>query len=128
MIDPRPVQTTILVMPEDLNPHGTLFGGKLMAEMDKVAAMVAALSCGKKVVTLKVSEILFKQPVHLHDVCTLVGILKEHGTTSMKISVEVSAINPYNPDSYRAIAQASFVMVAVDDEGNPTPIREVEEG
>jgi acyl-CoA hydrolase len=118
-----------LVMPGDMNPHNTLFGGKLMAEMDKAAAIYVMQLSHLTAVTLKVSEILFQVPIRQKDIYTISCETERVGTTSVTVKVNVTRL-PFDfqethpeewlPEEQQA-ATASFIMVTVDRQGNPTP-------
>ena len=58
-----------LIMPDDLNHAKTLFGGRLLQWADEAAVLYAMCQTGSKsLVTLKMSEVLFKNPAHSGDV------------------------------------------------------------
>ena len=114
--------STNLVMPNDLNPHGTLFGGKLMADMDKAAALAVIQHTGMECVTLKVSEILFKVPIYVDDIYTIDCEVEKVGTTSITISVIANVRHPFlDIAKVKEAARASFVMVTISDDGKPLP-------
>ncbi|UCF17051.1 MAG: hypothetical protein JSW59_06230, partial [Phycisphaerales bacterium] len=57
------VETRYLIMPHQANPHGTAFGGVIMAWIDMVAGMAAQRHCGKEVVTAGIDSLAFKEPI-----------------------------------------------------------------
>lgn len=114
-----------LVMPSDLNPAGNLFGGTMMAWMDKISAMLAFRAARGNVVTASVSEINFKSPVKKGDQVQLTALLQRLGTTSMTIHVnaEATTINLSNgTEETRDVASAKFNFVHLDMNGKPAPI------
>lgn len=58
-----------LIMPDDLNPAGSLFGGRLLQWADEAAVLYGMCQVGSKsLVTLKMSEVLFKNPAFNGDI------------------------------------------------------------
>lgn len=113
--------TTKLVMMQDLNPYGNLFGGTLMGWMDQIALMVAVRYTRQHCVTVKFSEINFKAPVRLKDIVELTARITRVGTTSLTIEIEVSKCC-FRCTEPTFVASATAVFVALDDNGNPEPI------
>ncbi|MCU0441526.1 MAG: acyl-CoA thioesterase [Bacteroidia bacterium] len=118
-------QTTLhsfMVFPEDLNYAGTLFGGKVLAEMDRAAAKAArrllyGTPCDGSV-TVSLDKVDFVSPAHLGDFIELTATLKKLGRTSIEIHVYVS-----KEDTTGAIAkicEGTFVFVSLKD-GKPYP-------
>lgn len=79
-----------LVMPCDMNPGKKLFGGKLMAWLDEAGALFVMDKLGtQNVVTKKVSEITFDQPVNCGDYLIFECDIPKYGKTSINVSVIV---------------------------------------
>lgn len=117
--------STKLVMPSDLNPAGNLFGGTMMAWMDKISAMLAYKAARGNVVTASVSEIAFKAPVYKGDQVTLTALLVRLGTSSMTIHVNAEATTidlSKQSEETRDVASAKFNFVHLDMNGRPAPI------
>lgn len=118
-------QTTthsFIVFPEDLNYAGTLFGGKVLAEMDLTAAKAARrilyhTSCNGAV-TASLNKVDFKRPALLGDIIELTATITRLGRTSIDIYVHVSKENQLG--EIETICEASFVFVSVKD-GKPYP-------
>lgn len=107
--------TTQMVLNENLNRHGSLFGGHLMAWMDLAAAIHAGKTMKKNCVTVLVNDIVFKTPAHLGDVIQLECWEVVRGRTSITIGVRVTKSN-LEVDNVD-IATSSFKFVAVDENG-----------
>lgn len=105
------------VFPDDLNYAGSLFGGKLLAEMDIAASNAARrLTYHSKcdgIVTAKVSEVNFMVPAVLGDIVELETSVFEVGRTS--ITVDVRATREDIQGKVSVICEASFVFVALKD-------------
>lgn len=123
------VIATKLVMPEHLNPGGTLFGGQMMAWMDKVAAMCAIRrALGNNVVTAKVEEINFKAPAKSGDQIELNAYVESVGNSSMKIRVKAEVCKPtFIGGRKKEIANSVFHMVQIDHDGRPMKLQNISE-
>ena len=104
-----------LVMPNDLNNIGTLFGGKMISWMD-IAAGKAGFRFlqGTEVaggVTKAIDEVVFSEPVYGGDWVNFEATLVSTGTTSFTIRVSASAESPHGKK--RDVCEAIFTMVAV---------------
>lgn len=113
---------TELVFPEDANVLGTLFGGKAVAMMDEVGAIVAMRACRKAVVTASIDRIDFKEPIRIGEFVEVVARIVKVGRTSLTAQVELWAEEPAT-GKRRLSTTGSFVFVAVDQHGKPTPIQ-----
>lgn len=113
-----------LVKFEDLNQTGRLFGGRLMEWIDEAAAMYAMCQLQtKKIVTLKVSELIFKEPIDNGDILEFFASTKHIGRTSFTVAMEVrkKAIQTDQTPSLALTCDLTFVTV--DQEGHATPNR-----
>lgn len=110
-----------LVKPEDLNPAGTLFGGRVLEWLDEVAALYAMkkLICNR-IVTKKITEVDFLCPGGLGDYLEFFCAVKDVGTTSITITTEVFRKSIQNMTT-KLLVTCTFVFVAVDGAGRSTP-------
>ncbi|MFC4077443.1 acyl-CoA thioesterase [Salinithrix halophila] len=115
---------TAHVLPPDTNHHGTMFGGKVSAYIDEVAAIAAARHCKQAVVTASMDSIDFLIPIKMGDAITVEGVVTWCGRTSMEVFVKVTSENLSS--GKRELATVSFLtMVALDEERKPSPIPQV---
>jgi acyl-CoA thioesterase YciA len=115
--------TREMVLQMDIGLNGFLFGGDMMARMDKASGIFASLlSQNPRFVTLKVSELRFLHPVHAGDLIEFYGRLSHQGRTSLSVALGVKVYNPTS-DARRDVTSGEFVMVAVDEQGHPEEIR-----
>ncbi len=116
----------VTMMPRDTNAHGTIFGGVLLSYIDQAGAIEAARQVNQKLVTVAIKEVVFHHPVQVGDVVSFFGSVKRLGRTSITVGVEVFAtrLMEENPSEVR-VTEAELTFVAIDEEGNPTPIRRV---
>ena len=110
-----------IVFPNDANPHGTMFGGKVMALMDKAAAIAAARFACKSVVTASTEGIVFKRPIRVGDRIQVCAKVVWVGNSSMVVRVDVFSEDPQTYESLHCTT-ARFNFVALDRENNPTRV------
>ena len=115
---------TSLVSPPDTNIHGTMFGGKLMAYIDDVAAIAAMRHARKLAVTASSDSVDFLHPIIEGNSVCLEAFVSYTGRTSMEIFVKVVSENMITGD--RHICAISFLtFVALDENGNPSEVPQV---
>ncbi|WP_019038541.1 acyl-CoA thioesterase [Psychroflexus tropicus] len=106
------------IKPEDLNPNGTLFGGKLLAWIDEEAALYSIIQLeNQKTVTKYMSEIDFKSSASQGDIVEIGIEVIKFGTASLTLKCEVR--NKMTRQSI--IVVDKIVMVSLDENGNPKP-------
>ncbi|MBM7601143.1 acyl-CoA hydrolase [Virgibacillus halotolerans] len=109
------------VLPPDTNAHGTLFGGKLMAHIDDVAAIAAERHARKQVVTASTDSVDFLAPVKEgHSICLESFVTWTHHT-SMEVFVKAVA-EDLQTGSRQVCATAFLTFVAVNDQGKPISV------
>jgi acyl-CoA hydrolase len=109
------------VLPNDTNPHGTIFGGRVMALIDIAATIAASRHCRKPVVTASIDEMVFLAPIKLGHVVLLEAVVTEAFKTSVELEVNVFSENPLTGDRRRT-GTAFTTFVALDDLGRPTRV------
>ena len=116
--------STFICKGKNLGIHGNLFGGDMMANIDEAAATYACMYCdSSRMVTLKVSELLFIQPVKLGELVKIYGRVKKLGNTSITLDILVNKHNPINSVESK-VTSAELVFVQIDTDGNSVPINE----
>ena len=110
-----------LAMPADANAAGDIFGGWVMAQMDLACGIRAAERARGRVVTAAVQEMAFAMPVKIGDTLCVYTEISRVGRTSMTLQVETWA-QRYLTHVMEKVTEATFVMVALDAEGKPTPV------
>lgn len=112
-------QLRVVIYP-DINGFGRLFGGRLLSWIDEVAGATARRHCGHDATTVAIDNLYFKEGAYLNDIIVLIGKVTHVGRTSMEVRVDT-----YREDadgSRHVINRAYFVMVAMGDDGKPTPV------
>jgi len=125
LVSESEVVMTELVLPNDTNPLNNLMGGRLMHWMDIVAAIAAQKHSNRIVVTAAADSISFQHPIALGNVVTLKAQVTRAFNSSMEVFIDVTAEDiPANKKikTHRAF----FTFVAVDQNGRPIEVPEVE--
>ncbi|AKJ32047.1 VdlD [Caldimonas brevitalea] len=112
---------TVLMTPDMANFSGNVHGGTILKLLDQVAYACAARYAGRYVVTLSVDQVMFRQPIHVGELVTFLASINHTGTSSMEVGIKVVAEN-IRQQVVRHANSCFFTMVAVDDEGKPTPV------
>jgi acyl-CoA hydrolase len=106
------------VKPEDLNPNGTLFGGKLLAWIDEELALYTIIQLeNTKIVTKYMSEINFKSSARQGDIIEIGIDVVRFGTTSLTLICEVR--NMMTRETIITIESTTMVNLGID--GKPKP-------
>ncbi|UCF68055.1 MAG: acyl-CoA thioesterase [Acidobacteriota bacterium] len=120
----RVVMTTI-VMPADTNNYGHIFGGRVLAMADKVAAMAAMRHCRLAVVTASIDRVDFIRPIKSGMIIILTGEVNAAFTTSLEVGVRVEAEDPITGHRIEA-CRALITLVAIDRAGHPVRVPKLE--
>ncbi|MET1076965.1 MAG: acyl-CoA thioesterase [Pseudomonas sp.] len=112
---------TVLMTPDMANFSGNVHGGTLLKYLDEVAYACACRYAGRYVVTLSVDQVTFREPIHVGELVTFLASVNYTGTSSMEIGIKVVTEN-IRERSVRHTNSCFFTMVAVDDQGKPTPV------
>jgi acyl-CoA hydrolase len=115
------IDQVIEVFPNDLNSHGTLFGGRLMQIVDMLAAIVAKRHSGKVCVTLGIDSVRFLNPARRGDILICKASVNKTWRTSMEVGVKVFA-QDFRTLDQKHILSAYFTFVAMGDEDRPVEI------
>jgi acyl-CoA thioesterase YciA len=104
------------VKPEDLNPNGTLFGGKLLAWLDEELALYTIIQLeNSRIVTKHMSEINFRSSAKQGDIIEIGIDVVKFGRSSIELICE--ARNMMTRETIITIA--STTMVNLGDDGKP---------
>lgn len=123
---PRPVsysavrEQVYMVFPNDLNSNDTVFGGLIMAQMDRYAAVCADRHAGGVCVTVGVDAVHFIAPARKGDVLVFNAAVNRAWGSSMEVGVKVDAVNAAGGER-RHILSAYLTFVAMEN-GKPRPV------
>ena len=118
--DADPAIRTI-AMPADTNPHGDIFGGWLLCQMDLAGASVAVRRAGGRVVTVAITAMAFHRPVCVGDQVSCYGSVEKIGSTSITIKIESWALRGTGTTPIK-VTEGLFTYVRVGPDGRPQPI------
>jgi acyl-CoA thioesterase YciA len=110
-----------VAMPADTNPHGDIFGGWLLCQMDLAGTVVATRRAGGRVVTIAITGMTFHRPVMVGDEVTCFSSVEKIGNTSITIKTE-SWVRRGVGDGPIKVTEGIFTYVRVGADGKPQPI------
>ncbi|WP_372974977.1 acyl-CoA thioesterase [Muriicola sp.] len=122
--DSRTVMTD-LVLPSETNPLNNLFGGELLARMDRAASITARRHSRRVAVTASVNHVAFNRSVPLGSVVTLEAAISRTFRTSMEVYIDVWMEDRVSGERTKA-NEAIYTFVAVDETGKPTVVPPIE--
>jgi len=108
-----------LILPNESNALGNVFGGRVMHYMDMCAAMSAYKHARLPVVTASVDRLDFKTPAKVGDILILKSAVNFVGKSSMEVGVRIESENPLSGNK-KHTASAYLTFVALDDKRLPT--------
>lgn len=118
---PPETRMTEVVFPQQLNHHGTLFGGEALSMMDRAAFVAATRHCRSEAVTIAVDQVDYVAPVRHGEIVEVLARVVATGRTSM--TVEVSMVSEELLSGERRLCGTGrFVFVAIDGDGSPIPV------
>jgi acyl-CoA hydrolase len=112
---------TDLVLPSETNPLNNLFGGELLARMDRAASIAARRHSRRITVTASVNHVAFNRAIPLGSVVTVEAKVSRAFTSSMEIFLDVWIEDRESGNKTKA-NEAIYTFVAVDETGNPVPV------
>ncbi|NER13204.1 acyl-CoA thioesterase [Leptobacterium flavescens] len=112
---------TDLVLPSETNPLNNLFGGELLARMDRAASIAARRHSRRIVVTASVNHVAFNRAVPLGSVVTIEASVSRAFKSSMEIYLDVWIEDRESRTRSKA-NEAIYTFVAVDDTGRPVVV------
>lgn len=123
---PKPISASRITIsqlmhPEHANLLGNVHGGWIMKLVDEAGALTCMRHAQRKVVTVAIDSMVFRQPIRIGDLIILNAEVAYTGRTSMEATVEVLAENPITGEQTHTNT-AYLVYVALDDEGRPTSV------
>jgi acyl-CoA thioesterase YciA len=116
--------STYICKKGDIGVHDNMFGGTILSIIDDASASYASQTCDtQRVVTLKIDELIFEKPVKVGNILKVYGEVKEFGTTSVTLYIEVRKHNVYT-GLQTVVTHTNIKFVRIDDEGTPLAISE----
>lgn len=112
---------TDLVLPPDANNHGTIFGGRVMAYVDKIASIATMRHSRRPVVTASSDSLDFLEPVTVGEAIRLEAFVTWTHNTSMEVYVKIESENLLTGE-IKLTATSYLTFVALGADGRPTPV------
>ena len=115
----------VLLLPKDTNAYGTIFGGVILSHIDLASAVEARKVARHRYVTKAMREVEFHEPVFLGDIVNFFTETLRVGRTSItvKVTVEAERWGGGRGEGEKVmVTEAEVVLVAVGDDGQPTPV------
>ncbi|PID59977.1 MAG: acyl-CoA thioesterase [Gammaproteobacteria bacterium] len=108
-------------MPADTNPHGDIFGGWILAQMDLAGGTHALFVAGGRVATVAVTGMKFHKPVYVGDEVSCYCRTVRIGNTSIVVDVDAWVRRRHSHEEEQ-VTEGQFTFVAVDDAGQPRAV------
>jgi acyl-CoA thioesterase YciA len=127
MTDDVPLTThgeaVLRVVPEpaDINANGHIFGGWVLAMMDRAGGIIAGRVAQGRCATVAIESMEFLAPIHLGDLISIYGHVERRGRTSMAIRLNVVA-ERHRGTTRVDVTTGLFTFVALDEDFRPTPL------
>ena len=112
---------TDLVLPSETNPLNNLFGGELLARMDRAASISARRHSRRITVTASVNHVAFNRSIPLGSVVTVEAKVSRSFKSSMEIFIDVWVEDRESGNRAKA-NEAIYTFVAVDETGRPVEV------
>jgi acyl-CoA hydrolase len=112
---------TDIVLPGETNPLGNLFGGELLARMDRACSIAAQRHSRRIVVTVSVNHVAFNKAVPVGSVVTIEAKVSRAFTSSMEIYVDVW-VEDRESRQRTKVNEGIYTFVAVDRTGTPVKV------
>ena len=128
-LDSKPVSasrsvSTDLVLPNETNHYGNMFGGELLARMDRVGTIAAHRHSGCVVVTASVNSVSFNKTIPQGSVVMIEAAVSRAFTSSMEVYIDVWVEDSVNGERIKS-NEAIYTFVALNEHGQPIEVPEV---
>ena len=120
--DKRELTLSALTQLSQANHRGIIHGGEVMKMMDNAAGSLAMRYSKRSVLAARADQFQFLQQVHVSSYLTCRAKLAYVGNTSMEIYVAVDVEDLLSEEEPKRTTEGFFTMVAMDDDGKPTPV------
>jgi len=110
-----------VMMPQDANIAGNVFGGAILKMVDEIAYVAATKHARTNVVTASVDRMVFLSPVHVGDLVTLKANVNAAWHSSLEVGVRVEAEDPLEGKA-RHTGSSYLTLVGLGPDGKPTTV------
>ena len=111
------VSLSIITVPGQANPYGTLHGGVMLRMADECGAISALRHVGQgQITTAAIDSMTFLSPVYVGERVEIVAEVTHVGRTSIETQIEIYAEALAKPER-RKVGSGYALYVALDDRG-----------
>ncbi|PSQ12853.1 acyl-CoA thioesterase [Halobacteriales archaeon QS_5_70_15] len=118
------IENRWMVQPNHANSLGSVHGGNVRRWMDEARAMAAMRFAGHACVTAHINRLDFRRPIQVGDTALVEAYVYRAGRTSVSVRLQA-----YREDlrtgERKPTAESYFVYVAIDEDGDATPVPEL---
>ncbi|MCE9498993.1 MAG: acyl-CoA thioesterase [Leptospira sp.] len=113
--------TQHIIMSKDLNSHGNLFGGTILAWVDEAAALYAMKQISySNIVTVNIDDVNFRSPGRNGDFVQIYSAIEKTGNSSLTVRTVAASYNSVTKEK-REIINCKVRFVCLDEKGRPFP-------
>ncbi|MGY5355455.1 acyl-CoA thioesterase [Wenyingzhuangia sp. IMCC45467] len=116
--------TTDIILPSDTNALHGLFGGELLARVDRICCIAAQRHANAICVTVSVNNVSFGKVIPLGSMMTIEAKVSRSFSSSMEVIADVY-LEDRNSGEITKVNEAIYTFVAVDNNGKPIPVPEI---
>lgn len=116
--------STDIVLPSDTNALSGIFGGELLARMDRICCIAAQRHSGSISVTVSVNHVSFDKPIPLGSTITIEAKVSRAFRSSMEVYADVWIEDRDSRERTKA-NEGIYVFVAVDNDRNLVEVPEL---
>jgi acyl-CoA thioesterase YciA len=107
--------------PADINANGHIFGGWILAMMDRAGGIAAGRIAEGRCATVAIEAMEFIAPILMGDLISIYASTERRGRTSVAIRLDVIAERDRGRVAVK-VTTGVFTFVALDKEFRPTPL------
>lgn len=111
----------VLPEPADINSNGHIFGGWVLAMMDRAGGIAAGRVAEGRCATVAIEAMEFIAPILLGDLISIYAKVERRGRTSVAIRLDVIAERKQGEEHVK-VTTGVFTFVALDDDFRPRPL------
>lgn len=111
----------VIPEPADINSNGHIFGGWVLAMMDRAGGIAAGRVSAGRCATVAIEAMEFIAPILLGDLISIYAKVERRGRTSVAIRLDVVAERKLGEEHVK-VTTGVFTFVALDDDFRPRPL------
>lgn len=106
----------------DIGIYNNLFGGTMLSWIDEAGGtMASSICCTPNMITLKIDEVVFKEPVKANEHIRIYGKIDRLGTTSISLYLEARRFD-FREHDEQTVCSTRMMFVRIDETGRAKPI------